>query len=351
MENDRTVRVRKILTRLVFSIAVFLLAILILLLPFAVGILAAIEATPTAFLIYVAVLCSGALLTVLYFVVVRIRATEKAIGDVYAHVDPAEVAELTESRREIVAAFEIERRRIERDLHDGAQQYLVTASLDIGEADLLLDSAIVDGRVIPDKMAEVRGLLSKAQDDAEAALRSLRATVAGIHPKVLSDLGLEAAVRSVAASSPVKAEVFVPHRLPALPEGVIAAAYFLVSEGLTNVAKYAPAARVSILLAADENLHVTVSDDGPGGASIQPDRGLSGMRERLAAFGGVLDLVSPVGGPTTLSGRIPLLLRRGEFSVMRAESAEASAKVPTKVRRRINESPGANQRKCGGEST
>ena len=230
--------------------------------------------------------------------------------------DPVSVAELTESRREIVAAFEIERRRIERDLHDGAQQYLVMASMDVGEADLLLDSAVVDGQVVPEKMHAVRELLGKAQNDADEALRALRHTVAGIHPKVLSDLGLEAAVRSLAADSPLEVSVRIPHPLPAIPEGVIAAGYFLVAEALTNAAKYAPGSRVSVLLAADDDLLLSVVDDGPGGAVVHPDHGLAGMKERLAAFGGTFTVMSPPGGPTSVTGRIPLLLRRGEFGVV-----------------------------------
>ncbi len=230
--------------------------------------------------------------------------------------DPGAVAELTDSRREIVAAFEIERRRIERDLHDGAQQYLVMASMDVGEADLLLDTAVVDGAAAPDTMREVRRLLAKAQNDADEALRALRHTVAGIHPKVLSDLGLEAAVRNLAAESPLEVTLRVPHPLPALPEGVIAAGYFLVAEALTNAAKYAPGSRVSVLIAADEDLLLSVVDDGPGGAVVHPDHGLAGMKERLAAFGGTFTVLSPPGGPTSVSGRIPLLLRRGEFGVV-----------------------------------
>ena len=239
----------------------------------------------------------------------------RGYGDL-ASMTPEEVAELTESRREIVAAFEIERRRIERDLHDGAQQFLVTASMDVGEASLLLDSATVGDRVVPERMAQVRRLLDKAQDDSEAALRSLRSTVAGIHPKILSDLGLEAAVQSLCSSSSLDVVLRVPHPLPAMPEGVVAAGYFLVCESLTNAAKYAPGARVTVLLAADESLHVSVSDEGPGGAVIRPDGGLSGMRERLAAFGGTMGLVSPAGGPTVVSARLPLQLLRGEFGVV-----------------------------------
>lgn len=222
--------------------------------------------------------------------------------------DPAEIAALNESRREIVAAFEIERRRIERDLHDGAQQYLVTSSMAVGEADLILE----DGGSV----AEARKLLAKAQDDGGAALRALRHTVAGVHPKVLSDLGMEAAVRDLASDSALEVTVRCPHPLPEIPEGVVAAGYFMVSEALTNAAKYAAGAKVSILLVADEYLHITVVDDGPGGAVVRADHGLAGMKERLAAFGGTFNVTSPAGGPTTVSCQIPLLLRQGEFGVV-----------------------------------
>lgn len=269
-----------------------------------------------------------ALWIVLFFgmsgvIVRRIRYSARQIRRLYGERNPSTVSELTESRREIVAAFEIERRRIERDLHDGAQQYLVTASMDVGEADLTLDSAVMDGTVDPEKMREVRRLLAKAQDDAEAALRALRHTVAGIHPKVLSDLGLESAVRDLAAASPLEVTVRCPHGLPAMTEGVIAAGYFMVSEALTNTAKHAPGARVSILLAADADLHISVIDDGPGGAVVLPDHGLAGMRERLAAFGGTFTVSSPPGGPTTVIAQIPLLLRRGEFGVSSRGVGEA----------------------------
>lgn len=214
------------------------------------------------------------------------------------------VRELRSSRMEIVNAFEIERRRLERDLHDGAQQHLVASSLKIGEATLLLTGTEAQKAASP----PVRELLDSAQDATEAALADLRATVSGIHPTVLSDLGLESAVREMAHRSPLNVVVRVPHPLPPIPEGVAAAAYFLVSESVTNTAKHAPRAQVTVLLAADEALHVSVVDNGPGGAVVEPGRGLAGMAERLQAFGGTLELSSPAGGPTSLTARVPVLL-------------------------------------------
>lgn len=222
----------------------------------------------------------------------------------------AHVRELRSSRLEIVNAFEIERRRIERDLHDGAQQHLVAASLQIGEAALLLSDP--DG---PARAREALRLLDRAQDATDAALAALRATVAGIHPATLSDLGLEEAVRDLADRSAPSVEVRVPHRLPELPEGVAAAAYFFVAEALTNVAKHAPQAHATILLAADDDLRVSVVDNGPGGAAARTGHGLAGMSERLATFGGQLQISSPMGGPTSLSASMPLLLAAGDIGV------------------------------------
>nr|NLD40240.1 hypothetical protein [Actinomycetales bacterium] len=240
------------------------------------------------------------------------------------------VRNLTSSRREIVGAFEIERRRIERDLHDGAQQYLVASSMKVGEAALLVDSART---AFPPEsggtLTSASSLLAAAQDDMDEALRALRLTVSGIHPKVLSDLGLEAAVRDMATRVGGAITVRCPNPLPEMPEGVAAAAYFFTSEALTNAAKYAPRAITTVLLAADQSLHVAVVDDGPGGAAIRSGGGLSGMRERLAAFGGSLDLSSPPGGPTTVRARIPLLLQAGEPGVVVPGSVPAPDAGPT----------------------
>ncbi|MDO5025270.1 MAG: histidine kinase [Trueperella sp.] len=228
----------------------------------------------------------------------------------------AQLRELTASRREIVNAFEIERRRIERDLHDGAQQHLVAAGMAIGEAELVLSQLQADSAETAQLMADLADILARAANANTQALAALRRTVDGIHPKVLSDLGLEMAVRNAAENSRLPVKVVVPNPLPPLPEGVVAAAYFLVSECLTNVAKYAPGAQATVLLAADENLHVSVVDTGPGGAHLVPNGGLAGLRERLSAFGGTLSCHSPAGGPTTISGKIPLLLFQGESAIV-----------------------------------
>ncbi|MCI7552207.1 MAG: histidine kinase [Actinomycetaceae bacterium] len=223
-----------------------------------------------------------------------------------------EVRQLRSSRRKIVTAFEIERRRIERDLHDGAQQYLVASNMAIGEAQLLVN---MNQGELPESLQDLPAILNAAAQAGEQGLRSLRAAVNNIHPKVLSDLGLEQAVRSAAELSPVNTRVVVPYALPQMPEGVMATAYFVVAEALTNVAKYAPAATATVMLAADQDLHVSITDDGGGGVRIVPGRGLDGLRERLAAFGGSLEVNSPMGGPTHVSATIPLLLMEGESGI------------------------------------
>ena len=236
-----------------------------------------------------------------------------------------EIVQLHRSRREIVDAFEIERRRIERDLHDGAQQYLVAASMKVGEAELNLEmlASSESSKDCPEgedngesdtcaQIQQILGLLREAQDANDQALAALRRTVAGVHPKVLSDKGLAEAVRDVCAESPLKVDVRMPFELPKLPPGAAAAAYYLVCESLTNVAKYAPQAEVSVLVVAGSSLVVSITDNGAGGASINPGHGLAGLQARLEAFGGTLRVISPTGGPTTVRGEIPILVSAKE---------------------------------------
>ena len=143
-------------------------------------------------------------------------------------------------------------------------------------------------------------------------LEALRKTVHGIHPQVLAERGLVAAVKDMAAGYGPHVLVSAPHPLPQLSPSVLAAGYFFCAEALTNAAKHAPGAEVSVLLIADHYLHITVVDQGPGGVRLKPGAGLAGMRDRLDAFGGWLEITSPEGGPTSLAARIPLLLDRGQ---------------------------------------
>ena len=270
--------------------------------------------------------------------------------------DEQEIRQLHRSRREIVDAFEIERRRIERDLHDGAQQYLVAASMKVGEAELslsLLEQELAKAAALEDtdasqnrqetvsgeavsgedapptevtgtlaspvkhcpslpqfsaKIQEVLSLLRQAQDANDRSLVALRRTVAGVHPKVLSDKGLAEAVRDVCADSPVQVEMHLPEELPSLPAGAAAAAYYLVCESLTNIAKHVANPKASLLIVAGSSLVISIVDNGGGGAKIIPGHGLAGLQARLEAFGGNLRIVSPLGGPTTVRAEIPILI-------------------------------------------
>lgn len=209
------------------------------------------------------------------------------------------IHELTTSRRRIAEAYEIERLRIERDLHDGAQQFFVAAAMKLGEARLENDSPLLDA----------------AARDLHNGLDALRRTVRGIHPRELTDRGLVEAIETAAAHYGPHVTVRAPHALPPIDDSVLAAAYFFTAEALTNAAKHAPGAPVSVLITSDATLNVTVTDSGDGGACIVPGGGLDGMRERLAAFGGAIEVNSPHGGPSTVAARIPLLLYRGESGV------------------------------------
>lgn len=236
----------------------------------------------------------------------RSRASSQASRE---EASRAAIAGLTASRRAIAQAYEVERQRIERDLHDGTQQYLVAALMHLGEAQLSSTLAADPA------LAE---LVAHAKDAVAEGLSSLRLTVRGLSPQTLRDLGLEAAIREAAATASTEVRVTCPHPLPALPEPVMAAAYFFACEAMTNAAKHAPGVDVSVLLTAGDSLQVSVVDAGMGGATIVEGRGLAGMRERLAAFGGSLTLSSPPGGPTHLSARLPLLLDAGESAIVLA---------------------------------
>lgn len=203
-------------------------------------------------------------------------------------------------------AYEVERRRIERDLHDGTQQYLVAAAMKLGEA--MLSPAV-------DADPALRQLLVDARSSLRTGLDSLRATVRGIHPTILTERGLAAALADVADDAAGTVRIVCPNPLPDLPEGVLAASYFFATEAIANAAKHAPGTPVTVLLTADDMLRVSVVDTGPGGARLVAGHGLSGLTERLAAFGGEVSISSPAGGPTQIVARVPLLLLRGEPGV------------------------------------
>jgi signal transduction histidine kinase len=210
----------------------------------------------------------------------------------------ASVQELRASRARIVESADAARRRIERDLHDGAQQQLVTLALN-----LRLARARVERD--PSGAAEV---LDAAWEELDAAIRSLRELARGIHPAVLSDRGLGPALEALANRMPLPVEIErAPHER--LPEPVEAAAYFVVAEALTNVVRYAHATQATVDVALeDERVVVRVTDDGVGGADPAAGSGLRGLRDRVAALGGRLEVRSPTGEGTTVRAAIP----RGE---------------------------------------
>jgi signal transduction histidine kinase len=205
------------------------------------------------------------------------------------------IAELQISRAGAVDAAAVELRRIERDLHDGAQARLVALAMDLGMARERLESD-------PHGAAQ---LLAGAHEDAKIALTELRDLARGIHPAILTDRGLDAAVSALAARCPVPCTVAldVPERLPAAVES---AAYFTVAEALANVAKHSGARRCEIAGAvADERLILEVRDDGRGGADAARGTGLTGLRGRIEALDGRLTVRAPLGGGTTLRAELP----------------------------------------------
>ncbi|ATL28175.1 putative two-component system sensor kinase [Streptomyces formicae] len=212
------------------------------------------------------------------------------------------VEELTVTRAGAVAAHGAELRRIERDLHDGTQARLVSLSMRVGLARRAFDKD-------PDA---ARRLLDDAQDQAEEALTELRHVVRGIHPPILTDRGLAGAVRALAAGSGLDVTVAAEGvEDPAgeavrAPAAVEAAAYFVVAEALTNAAKHSGSARAFVDLSrAAGVLRVVVRDEGRGGADDAGGSGLLGMRRRVAALDGTLELTSPVGGPTVIEVELP----------------------------------------------
>ncbi|WP_181439548.1 sensor histidine kinase [Curtobacterium sp. MCBD17_032] len=212
------------------------------------------------------------------------------------------VEELTDSRRALLDGFDAERRRIERDLHDGAQQQLTVLSMNIGLLSVDLDAAERDG---PDLDA-LRAALDRISGNVDDAVGALRATIRGIHPRVLVDHGLGAAVDELAARSPLSVHVAVdlPDRPPARVE---TAAYFVVSEALTNAGRHSGATTVRVTArTADDRFRLEVTDDGVGGAVAVPGSGLDGLRERAAVLGGTFHVDSPPGGPTVLRFDVPV---------------------------------------------
>jgi signal transduction histidine kinase len=205
------------------------------------------------------------------------------------------VRDLTESRADVVDAADAERRRIERDLHDGAQQRLVSLAMNLGMARATLT----------DVDPKAREAIEHAHDEAKQALAELRQLVRGLHPAVLEDRGLDAALSGIAARSPVQTRLSVD--VPVRPSPTVeAVAYFVVSEALTNVAKHAQAQSVDIdVRRRGDLLLVEIRDDGQGGADPLDGTGLRGLAQRIRSVDGTWTIESPLGGPTVIRVELP----------------------------------------------
>jgi signal transduction histidine kinase len=212
-----------------------------------------------------------------------------------ALLSPSKVEMLRETQARTVDIAMADRRQIERDLHDGAQQRLLSLGMDLGMALEKFDS----------DPAAARGLVGDAHAELQRAIAELRNLARGIHPAVLTDRGLDAALSALAARSPVpvRLDVQLDERPPASVE---ATAYFIVAEALTNAARYAhaTAAMVSVRENGDK-LHIEVADNGVGGAEQRPGGGLAGLADRASAVEGSLLISSPKGGPTVVAADLP----------------------------------------------
>jgi signal transduction histidine kinase len=204
--------------------------------------------------------------------------------------------ELIASRARIVAASDDARRKIERDLHDGTQQRLVSLGLELREV----------AHALPAQLDGARDQLGRVSDGLEEVLENLREISRGIHPAILSQGGLVPALKALARRSkvPVELDVDVDSRLP---EQIEVAAYYLVSESLTNAAKHAQATLAEVHAGvSDSSLELRVQDDGVGGADPTKGSGLVGLRDRAAALGGSIEFASPRGAGTTMTVRLPI---------------------------------------------
>jgi signal transduction histidine kinase len=231
--------------------------------------------------------------------VVALTTVEGALAKAMLGVSAAELAkrvdELEGSRAAVVDAADAERRRIERDLHDGAQQRLVSLAMNLGRARARYE----------DDPEAARLLLDEAHADAKHALVELRDLARGLHPAVLTDRGLDAALSGLAGRSPVPVTLDVTVE-PRCNPTIEAIAYFVVSEALANVAKHSGASRADIVVRrVGDRLHLWIADDGVGGAVAHQGSGLAGLADRVGGVDGTLQIDSPTGGPTHLKVDLP----------------------------------------------
>jgi signal transduction histidine kinase len=223
----------------------------------------------------------------------RLAGFAELVAQALANAEARE--QLAASRKRLVEAAQLERRRLERNLHDGAQQRLVGLSLTLRLAE----------REVERDPGAARDLLARASAELAEALKELRELARGLHPAVLADHGLEAALRALAARAPLPVELSVDlEGRPAEP--LEAAAYFVVAEALTNVARYASASTASVTARREaDGVLVEVTDDGDGGADPGAGTGLRGLIDRVEALGGRLEVESPIGRGTTVRAWLP----------------------------------------------
>ena len=223
-----------------------------------------------------------------------IRTARALLGPSRAEELEHRVEQLTETRAGVVDAADAERRRLERDLHDGTQQRLVSLAINLGMARAQAGTA-----------AEAKQAIAEAHEEAKAALAELRDLIRGLHPAVLEDRGLDAALSGIAARMPIPVRLTVD--LPRRPAPVIeAVAYFVVSEGLANIVKHSQATEAAVFVQrSGDRLHVIVTDDGAGGADPARGTGLAGLARRAASVDGTFEIDSPPGGPTLLTVDLP----------------------------------------------
>jgi signal transduction histidine kinase len=224
----------------------------------------------------------------------RIVSFTELIGTAIANAESR--AEIMASRARVVAAADETRRRVERDLHDGTQQRLVSLALALRSIETK----------VPSDLDDVRAQLAQAETGLAAAITDLQEISRGIHPGILSKGGLGPALKSLArrAGLPVELDVGDHGRLP---DSVEVAAYYVVSEGLTNAAKHAQASLIHVDLTVDNRtLQVAIRDNGVGGADTRGGSGLIGLRDRVEALGGTIEIASVIGEGTSLVARIPI---------------------------------------------
>jgi signal transduction histidine kinase len=229
--------------------------------------------------------------------VLDVSAARALLGASRAEELEHRVEHLTQTRAGVVDAADAERRRLERDLHDGTQQRLVSLAMNLGMA-----------RAQATSTQEARRAIADAHEEAKAALTELRDLIRGLHPAVLEDRGLDAALSGVTARMPIPVKLTVDGLDRRVPPVIEAVAYFVVSEGLANVAKHAQASQAEVFVQrAGDRLHVIISDDGVGGADPTRGTGLAGLARRASSVDGTFEIDSPPGGPTLVTVDLPCL--------------------------------------------